>query len=115
MDEDSEIQKIRNEIKYAGILSTEKCDLYLKDISVAILAFILKIKGEMITSDMSFFSDYYLPSNIKMKNFSEEEARYVFKTGIKVFTEYFVLSLRLDSLDMVATHVNDEEIFIHFI
>lgn len=114
-DEIQKIQKIRSEIKHAGILSAEKCDLYLKDISVAILAFILKIKGKMITSDMSFFSGYYLPSNVKMKNFSGEEARYVFETGIEAFSEYFILTLSLDSLDMVIPHVSDEDIFIHFL
>lgn len=115
MDEEDIIRQMIDEMKVAGVLSAAKCDFYMKDISTTVLAFILKIKQKMITSEMSFFSDYYLPSNAKMVNFCEEEARYVFKTGIDCFARFFVLVLMLDELSMVRLKVSDDEIHVYFV
>lgn len=115
MDEEDIIRQMVDEMRAAGVLSKAKCDFYMKDISTTVLAFILKIKQKMITSEMSFFSDYYLPSNAKMKNFCEEEARYVFKTCIACFARFFVLTLMLDEYNMVRLKVSDDEIYIHFV
>lgn len=114
MDKEDMIRQMVDEMRTAGVLSRDKCDFYMKDISTTVLAFILKIKQKMITSEMSFFSDYYLPSNVKMINFSEEEARYVFKTCMACFARFFVLALMLDELRMVRLRV-DDDIHIYFV
>lgn len=90
IEDDNEFIKMREQIlriKSSGLLSPQKCDLYLKDISLSILVFVLKIKLKLIVSDMAFFSDYYLPSNM-MTNFSGQDAKCVFILSIDTFGEY---------------------------
>lgn len=115
MNEEDLIRQMVDAMRVAGVLSGAKCDFYMKDISTTMLAFILKIKQKMITSEMSFFSDYYLPSNAKMKNFCEEEACYVFKICLACFARFLILSLMLDELSMVRLKVSDDEIHIYFV
>lgn len=114
--EDDELLKMKRSIlnmKSSGILSQKKYDLYMKDISLSILVFVLKIKLKLIVSDIAFFSGYYLPSNI-MTNFSEEDAKCVFKLCLDSFLDYTRLALQLEEVEL-DVKVVDDDIVINFI
>ncbi|MDC1809047.1 hypothetical protein POZ03_01065 [Bacteroides uniformis] len=106
------LEKVLERMRASGKLQTEAYDRYLKDISVSILGFVYKIKIKMITSEICFFADYYLPSNGKMTNFREKDARYVFKMLIDYFYEYCKDLLALDELSNIEAVKKEDEIII---
>lgn len=114
MEEMSEniLEKALERMRASGKLQIGDYDRYLKDISVSMLGFIYKIKIKMITSEMRFFTDYYLPSNCKMTNFREKDARYVFERLIDHFYEYCKDLLALDELSNIEVIKGKDEIII---
>lgn len=106
------LEKVLERMRASGKLQIGDYDRYLKDISVSMLGFIFKIKIKMITSEMRFFTDYYLPSNCKMTNFREKDARYVFERLIDYFHEYCKDLLALDELSNVEVMKSENEIII---
>ena len=98
------LEKTLEQVRVSGILSEGDYDRYLKDILTSVLGFVYKVKIKMITSDMSFFTDYYLPSNCRMTNFKETDARYVFK----ILMDHFLKKQRM----ILLSH---QEIGIQFI
>ena len=114
MEEMSEniLEKNLERMRASGKLQIGDYDRYLKDISVSMLGFIYKIKIKMITSEMRFFTDYYLPSNCKMTNFREKDARYVSERLIDHFYELCKDLLALDELSNVEAIKSKDEIII---
>lgn len=113
MEEDKNIlEKALERMRASGKLQGRDCDRYLKDISTSMLGFIYKIKIRMITSEMCFFEDYYLPSNSKMTNFREKDAQWVFNALIDHFFEYFTAILAFDDLSNVEAVKKDGDIIV---
>lgn len=104
---EEEKERLRTDRK----LSEEECNMYLKDISMSLLLFIYKSYIRMGTSPTSFFEDFYTPSNSRMRKFSEENARYVFKVCIisfyafaqtlTAFEQYKFLDPKLTNNDII--------------
>ena len=106
------LEKTLEQVRVSGILSEGDYDRYLKDILTSGLGIVYKVKIKMITSDMSFFTDYYLPSNCRMTNFKETDARYVFKILMDHFFEYFTAILSIDEISNVKAEKTEDDIII---
>ncbi len=103
-----EIECFRNDKK----LSEEECNLYLKDISTSLLLFCFKSLAGMAISPVSFFEDFYLPSNSKMKRFSEEDARYVFEVCIASFYTFTQELTQFDEYKFLNPKLINNDIII---
>lgn len=110
--EENILKEALERMRTSGKLQSGDYDRYLKDISTSMLGFIYKIKIKMITSEMRFITDYYLPSNSKMTNFREKDARYVFKTLIDHFFQYCEDLLVLEELSNVEVVKEEDDIII---
>ncbi|MCE8595657.1 hypothetical protein K0F38_17930 [Bacteroides fragilis] len=106
------LEKALQRVRASGILSEGDYDRYLKDILTSVLGFVYKVKIKMITSDMSFFTDYYLPSNSKMSNFQKKDAQYVFEMLIDHFLEYFTAILSVDEISNIKAVRTGNDIIV---
>lgn len=106
------LEKALQQVRASGILSEGDYDRYLKDILTSVLGFVYKVKIKMITSDMSFFTDYYLPSNSKMSNFQKKDAQYVFEMLIDHFLEYFTAILSVDEISNIKAVRTGNDIIV---
>ena len=106
------LEKALQQVRASGILSEGDYDRYLKDILTSVLGFVYKVKIKMITSDMSFFTDYYLPSNGKMSNFHKKDAQYVFEILIDHFLDYFTAILSVDEISNIKAVKTGNDIII---
>lgn len=106
------LEKALQQVRASGILSEGDYDRYLKDILTSVLGFVYKVKIKMITSDMSFFTDYYLPSNSKISNFHKKDAQYVFEILIDHFLDYFTAILSVDEISNIKAVKTGNDIII---
>ena len=84
----------------------------LQQVRASGILFVYKVKIKMITSDMLFFTDYYLPSNSKMANFHEKDAQYVFRILLDHFFKYFTEILSVDEISNVEVVRIENDVII---